>query len=139
MASTPVLDLDTLADKPTVRISGKLYRLWSIDTLPPLENHRVRKMLRRIDELSLKDDLTAKEDKELTSLFDDVTRVVIDAPEAVHKKLKPKQQADIIQSFLMPSLHLIQGMLAAANSPTQTAESPTGASSPLGSAGSTQP
>ena len=139
MASQPVLDLDTLTDRPTVRIARKDYRLWSIDMLPPLDNHRVRKLLRRNDELALKDDLTDKEEKELKVLFAAVAEIVLDAPAAVHKKLTDKQRAEIIRTFQMPSLDLLMKLLAAAQPPAATDAQPTGATSPPDSVGSTQP
>jgi hypothetical protein len=136
----PVLDLDTLADRPTVIFGKKEYRLWSSDLLPPLDNHRVRKLIRRIDEIALKDgELTKAEENELKKLFDEVTRVVLDAPDAVHKKLTDKHRAEIIRTFQMPSLDLLLKVLAAAQAQGATAAPPTGETSPLGSAGSTQP
>lgn len=142
MASQPVLDLDKLDDFPTIRINKKDYRIWSIDRLPPLDNHRVRKLLKRNDELARKDEITAKEEAELKKLFDEIARKVLDAPEAIHKKLTDKQRADIINVFQTPSLELflkLGEMLAAANQTTATADSTSGSSSPTDSPGSTQP
>lgn len=136
MAGQTVLDLDTLADRPVVLINKKEYRLWSIDLLPPIENHRVRKLLKRNDELAAKDDLTLAEVKELQKIFDEITRTVLDAPLAIHKKLNDKQRAEIIRVFLMPSLDILMKLLAAATPPT--GETPTGATSSPDSAGSTK-
>lgn len=139
MAGQTVLNLDTLADRPVVVIGTKEYRLWSIDILPPLDNHRVRKLLKRNDELAYKDgDLTRAEEAELKKLYDEIVRIVLDAPDAVHKKLKDKQRADIIRTFLLPSLDLLMKVLAAAQGTSETT-SPTGATSSQESAGSTQP
>lgn len=141
MANTPVLDLDTIADRPTVVIRGKSYRLWSIDLLPPLDNHRVRKLLKRNNELAQKDELTKAEEKELKAIFDEITRIVLEAPDAVHAKLTDKQRAEIINVFQLPSLDLLVKfgeMLAAAN-PTTTAAPTSGSPSPTDSPASTQP
>lgn len=140
MASQPVLDLDTLADRPTVRINGKDYRLWSVDLLPPLDNHKVRKLLKRNEVLARQDDLTKAEEKELEKILDEICRIVLDAPEAVQKKLTAKQRAEIIQAFHLPSLQLLIKMLAAADAavPDNPDASRTGERSPDESAGSTQ-
>ncbi len=141
MASTPVLDLDTLIDRPTVKIGARVYRLYTIDLLPPLDNYKVRKLIRRGDELSLKDDLTKTEEKELGSILDDVVRLVLDAPDAIHKKLTDRQRVEIFQTFHVPSLEAMRKALAAAFDlmPGPVAATPTGATSPPDSPASTQP
>lgn len=138
MAGQTVLDLDTLADRPVVLINKQEYRLWSIDLLPPIENHRVRKLLKRNDELAQKDDLSRAEEAELSKIFDEIARTVLDAPAAIHKKLTDKQRAEIIRSFLMPSLDILMKLLAAATPPAASTETPTGATLPPDSAGSTK-
>jgi hypothetical protein len=137
MASTQslVLDLDTLTDRPVVRINQKDYRLWSIDLLPPIENHRIRKLMKRNDEHATKDDQTKAEEAELKTIFDQITRVVLDAPDAIHKKLTDKQRAEVIRTFQMPSLDLLTKVLAAAMQ--GQAAAPTGETSPGGSPAST--
>lgn len=141
MATQPhVLDLDTFDDRPRVRIGKKEYRLWTIDLLPPIDNHRIRKLLKRNDELALQEDLSAADTKELKAIYYEVCRTVVDAPDAIHKKLTDKQRSEIIRTFQEPLIELLMKMLAAA--PTETTESalpPTGEKPPVDSAGSTQP
>jgi hypothetical protein len=130
MAGQTVLNLDTLTDRPVVIIGGQEYRLWSIDLLPPLDNHRVRKLLRRNDELALKEDLTDEEATELDRLFDAIVRIVLDAPAEIHEQLTNKQRAEIIRTFQMPSLDLLMKVLAAAQATPATGLPPTGETSP---------
>lgn len=137
MAGQTVLDLDTLIDRPVVVIDQKEYRLWTSDLLPPLDNHRVRKLLKRNDELALKEELTKAEEKELSTIFGEIVRIVLDAPEAVQKKLVDKQRAEIIRTFQMPSLDLLMKVLAAAQA-TQGTSQTTGSPSPTASPGTTQ-
>lgn len=139
MAGQTVLDLDTLIDRPVVVLGKKEYRLWTVDLLPPLDNHRVRKLLKRNDELALKDgELTKAEEKELAAIFGEIVRIVLDAPDGVHKKLTDKQRAEIIRVFQMPSLDLLMKVLAAAQA-TPGASQTTGSPSPTASPGTTQP
>lgn len=161
MAGQPVLNLDTFDDRTTVIVNGVHYRLWTIDILPPLDNHRVRRFLKRNDELAQKEELSDADIDELAGpaievpledgdppgtngattktvrrggLFEKCVRIILDAPDEIQQALNDKQRAEIIRAFQMPSpeLLLLTKLLAAANAP-----SPTGATSPPDSAGST--
>lgn len=155
-----VLDLDTLANRPTVIIGGHEYRLFTVDLLPPLDNYRLRKLVKRGDELSLKDDLTEAELDELAGpvvkdddgtpkttpegeklrrggLLDKIARIVIEAPIEVHEKLTDRQRVEIYQTFQVPSLHALLKLLPATAIPTEPTA--TGATSPPDSVASTQP
>jgi hypothetical protein len=162
MAGQTVLNLDTLIDRPVVIISGEEYRLWSTDILPPLDNHRVQRLIKRVDAISLKEEPTDAELEELAGpvvkkngkpqtdadgneirrselgLFSKITRIVLDAPDDIHKALTDKQRAEIIRTFLTPPqlLEVFAKVLAAAQA-TPTAVPPTGETSPGGSPGTT--
>lgn len=133
MAGQPVLNLDSLIDRPVVIIGGAEYRLWTIDLLPPLDNYRVRRLIARGDALAMKEDLTPAEQDELAGsevdvltatgtvkqrrggVMDAIVRIVLDAPADVHEKLTDKHRSEIIRTFQMPSLDLLMKLLAAAN------------------------
>ncbi len=150
MAQQTVLNLDRLTDRPVVVINGAEHRLYTVDLLPPLENYRLRKMLKRIEELSTKEDLTDAEIDELAGpesdeteevdgetvkvrrggLLDKATRIILKAPLDVHQKLRDHQRVEIIQLFPVPSL--ILKYTAAATEKAAEAETepiPTGSTS----------
>lgn len=135
MATQSVLDLDRLVDRPTVRINKKEYRLFTIDLLPPIENYQVRKLLKRNDELALKDELSKAEEQELKGLLDKIARIVLDAPDAIHKKLTDRQRVEIVQLFPVPSL-ILKYAAPTATEQAATGAIPTGATSSPASAAS---
>lgn len=163
MASKFTLNLDQLVDRPVVIIGADEYRLYTTDLLPPLDNYRVKKLVKRIDEIALHPDGTTRldlSDAELDELagpvvkkngkpvkdadghevrrgglLDKAVRIVLEAPADIHERITDRQRVEILSTFYMPSW-LLPTVATASEAATTT--SPTGETSPAGSPASIQ-
>lgn len=101
MANQPVLNLDRLADRPVVIIGGEEYRLYTTDLLPPLDHYRVRKLIKRIDEITLQADgsprfdLTEAEEDELAGR--EVTEPAADGAPSGRKSRTPRAAVRMVR------------------------------------------
>lgn len=129
--SVPVLNLDSLIDRPVVVIDGKEYQLLTTAILPPIDVWRLSKFSRRLDELTSQADLTEDEERELERLPDRMCRLVLHAPDDVHAALNPKQRMEVLATFIQPP----QPLPPAESGQTTSS---TGATSSLASPGSTE-
>jgi hypothetical protein len=98
--TVPVLNLDSLIDRPVVIIDGHEYQLLTQAILPPIDVHRLAKFSRRIEVLTQQEDLTAAEEAELTALPDRICRLLLEAPNEVHAKLTDTKRMEIAATFL---------------------------------------
>ena len=95
-----VLEIETLLPKDVVKVDGVKYELRQPDQLLSLFDYtRFERLLDRVLELTSKDEITPAENDELERAADRMTRIVLDAPEAVHAKLTPRQRMKVIMSF----------------------------------------
>jgi hypothetical protein len=126
--AAPILNLDTLADRPVVNIDGTPYELITHDSLSPLNAHRVSRYHKRIGALLEKSeasDLTGDEESELEALPALICRLILDAPAEVQDKLTDKQRALVVSTFWrmlpnrQPAVSTSQER-AATESPTST-------------------
>ncbi len=114
--AAPILNLDSLVDRPTVVINGQEYELLTTDILPPLDLHRFSRYSTRIGVLMAKVDLTAEDEAELDDLPRRMCRMVLEAPDGIHDALTQKQRMKIVESFiapLQPDRHLESGRVPA--------------------------
>lgn len=136
MAKAPILDLDTLFDRPTVRIDGKLYELWSPDELSVFDSQYFTRAGREIEELAKGDDVEG-----LAALIGKVCRrCLVEIPDEVFGKLSPPQKTAIVEAFsglLLRRRLSVAGAIAAAVVESRKPEmSSTGAISSQGSSDS---
>lgn len=96
MAETPILELSTLIERPTIRIDGTLYELRAPDELSVMDGQYLTHAGKRIDALARTEDA----DEHLPMLLDEVIRrVTVDLPEEVLGKLKESQKLSICEVF----------------------------------------
>ncbi len=132
--SVPLLTLDTLIDRPVVVIAGKEYLLITNAMLPPLAAHRIQRLSMRIDELLKQDALTKEQEDELDGIPNQMCRIILEAPDAVQKKLTDRQRMDIIGTFVMAPM-LMPGMVERLKTPIPVDPSIGASSSPDSSTG----
>jgi hypothetical protein len=135
----PLLDLDSFAETPQIRVDGELYDLRLPDHITIVEGVRIRKVSPRLDELQAKEAAgTLNEDEavELTQILDMVARIVLKAPDSVHERLADWQRIAIVLSFSGLSTPRLQATRAATE--PASSSSPTGASSSPSSRASTR-
>lgn len=113
MAKAPILDLDTLIDRPTIRVDGNLYELWSPEELSVLDSQYFTRQGREIEELAKADDTEA-----LAALIGKVCRrCFVEIPDDVFAKLSPPQRTAIVEAFsglLLRRRLSVAGAIAAA-------------------------
>ncbi len=99
-SKTPVLSLDTLDERPLVRIGNDVYELTPPDGLTILGYRRMSQFMPRLEELLEKTEPNDAEDLELQECFDKLCRVVLQAPDEVLDNLTALQRVLIYQAFL---------------------------------------
>lgn len=144
-----LLDLDTLIDRPRIRIDGTLYEILSPNELSVIDSHRFAVWGRRIDSLNRagnKADEAIVEDQaaELEALVTKVSqRIAVGVPADVFAKLPGKQRwaiIDVFTALLLRTQLKVAGAMKAATGPTpdwMLELSPTGAASSRAFSGST--
>ncbi len=139
----PLLNLDALMERPTVRIVETEYELRLPDELSILEHHRLLTLGRRVEALEALDDPTDAQEAEYDRTLRAICQQVLLAPAEVLAGLTTPQRAAIALTFsqlwLLASLRATRDLIDAAKAQTPTPESPTtGASSSPPSAGPTE-
>lgn len=134
---TPLLDLKTLTERHTVRVDGKAYTLKPMSRFSVLETLAFPEQTARLSALATLKKLTPEQNDEIERLLDEICRVILDAPDAVHERLTGPQRMQVCNVFTL----LRQGA-----SPTRrrttganqtTSQAKTGATFSRGSRGST--
>jgi hypothetical protein len=104
----PVLSLDTLVERRTIRIrskknepnGGTLYELLNAGELSILDYHRIARQGARVQEMMEQSaDLTDDQVEELRTLLDGMCKVVLRAPLEVHGRLTDQQKLQVITVF----------------------------------------
>lgn len=132
--ATPILDLKTFIERPTVAIDGTPYELRNVDELSLLEYQRIAGTSRRLESIKT-DEMTDDEAAELSALADQICRMIlVDVPADVHDALHDTQRMAVLQAFItLPrTAHLFGGRVSPGTVGTRT-----GASSSRGSRAST--
>lgn len=137
----PLLDLDTLVERPKIAIDGVLYEIRSPHELSVIDSHRFGRWGKRIDELADQDGEAAE--AELAELVEKVARrVAVGVPEDVFAKLNGAKHWALVDLFtgllLREKLSVAGAMVKATGDLDQLLlGSRTGAGSSRGSSGST--
>ncbi|MBB99192.1 MAG: hypothetical protein CML67_06605 [Rhodobacteraceae bacterium] len=96
MAETPILELSTLIERPTIRIDGTLHELRAPDELSVMDSQYLTHAGKRIDALARTEDA----DELLPKLLDEVIRrVTVELPEEVLGKLTESHKLSICEVF----------------------------------------
>jgi hypothetical protein len=98
--ATPILDLDTLANRPVVTFKGKEYWLRTPEILPPLQSYKLKKTFEKAAELEGKAELSQDEQTELQHIPDRLCRLVLDAPEEVLAELSDDLRTLVVQKAI---------------------------------------
>ena len=107
MATSPVLDLTTDSQRPTVRIDQVAYELRTSNDLTLQSFKELERITPRVGALMLQEALSVDEGRELSQLLDTVCRMALVAPEAVQAGLGDVHRVLIFKVFselLTPSL-----------------------------------
>ena len=98
--ATPLLDLKTLLERPTIAIDGEHYEILSPDELTVVDSHRFAAWGNRIDKLMAKKTLTKAQEKELGQILGDLgDRIMVGVPEALRVKLSDAQRMEVAEVF----------------------------------------
>jgi len=96
----PLLDLDTLIDRPVVAIDGVKYEILSADELSVLDSARFGRWGRRIKELGEADEIDADGEAELEQLVKRVARrVLVGVPDDVFDTLTGANRWAVVDLF----------------------------------------
>jgi len=135
--AAPILNLNTLVDRPTVVLDGIEYWLLTYEVLPPLDSYQLQAMNRRVAELMKREDaLSEAEILELQALPNRIAHIVLEAPDEVHAKLNDRQRMQIAYAAMTTFL-LDLKKSSPASGPALPAAPSTGVTSSPGSPGST--
>ncbi len=96
-----ILEISTAEiERVTVSIDGKAYELRDHNEFGIAEFQKQARDGRRLDALMNKPEaVTAEEERELAELLDGICRQVLDAPDAVHAKLRDTSRLAIVRAF----------------------------------------
>jgi hypothetical protein len=130
MADEPLLDLNTLIDRPAIAVDGTRYELFAVDELSVLASHRFSVWARRIEAIEAGTD--EEESAELAVLIDKVAQAApVDMPASVFETLSGSQRREIANVFIAL---LLRKQLAAVGAITRAmGVRPTGETSSPGS------
>ncbi|MBW8638999.1 hypothetical protein K1W69_17515 [Hoeflea sp. WL0058] len=96
----PLLDLNTLIERPTIRIDGKAYEILSPEELSILDSQRFERWGRKIEALAKTANENDDDADELTTLIDTVTsKIAIGVPEDVRARLTNAHKDQVISVF----------------------------------------
>lgn len=130
MPIAPLLDLDTLTERPKIIIDKQLYEIRSADELSLVEHHRLRRQGERIEALMNAADLDDSGEAELERLVVQVSDfVMVDVPDEVRARLRQGQRLQVIEVFTrLPLQGALRAILARAAGASSIPETPSPAS-----------
>lgn len=132
---TPLLDLDTLIVRPTIRVDGEPYELLSIDELSILDSQRLTAWGHEIEALSGSGD--EEDGRKLGGLVATVARkALVDMPDDVFARLSEAHHMSVAEVFT--GLLLTRKLATAGALVGEMVNRSTGAKSSPGSSGSTE-
>jgi hypothetical protein len=96
---TPLLDLDTLTERPFVLIDKVKYELRTPEELSVVEYHRLGKIGARLDAIENIKDPTEEDEQEFNALLNTLSGRVLLAPNEVKARLKSVQLVAVAVAF----------------------------------------
>lgn len=135
----PILDLNTLVERPKIKIDGEVYEILSPEELSVVDHQRFGIWGRRIDALMAKPKTTAAEQKELAQILGDLTdRILVGVPEELREKLSDTHRLEVAEVFIrLPLQRRLNRLAAAGAAGAADGAALTGESSPPASSAST--
>jgi len=111
---TPVLDLATLVERPTIAIDGCRYEILSHDELTAVDLHLFEAAGRRIEALMGSEELPEADQEALRRLIVKTSeRVMVGVPPEVAAKLSDTQRLAVLEVFTqLPALKVATKMMA---------------------------
>ena len=94
-APTPLLDLDTLAERPFVLIDQVKYELRTPEEVSVLEHRRLGKLGARLDAIEKTEDPSEEEEQEYEQLLKTLSGRVLLAPDEVKARLNSSQRVAV--------------------------------------------
>ncbi len=98
-APTPLLDLDTLAERPFVLIDQVKYELRTPEEVSVLEHRRLGKLGARLDAIEKTEDPSEEEEQEYEQLLKTLSGRVLLAPDEVKARLNSSQRVAVAVAF----------------------------------------
>lgn len=100
-----LLSIDTLIERPRVKIDGALHDILSPDELSLLASHRVAALGRKLDKLMKADTLNATGEADLSRTIQALADIVMEpVPAGVRARLSETHLLSVIEVFTMLSL-----------------------------------
>lgn len=94
------LDLSTQIDRPTVRIDGEEYEMFSPHEMTLVQIHNIQSQGRALQSLMGKDQLSDRERKQLVGLSDSLLDgIMVDIPDEVRARLTDMMKLRIVTAF----------------------------------------
>ena len=101
----PLLNIDTLIERPLVKIDGELHEIVTSQELPLMVSQKVAVLGRRLDTLMKTEDLDVAGQKLLASTLDKIADIVMaPVPIEVRAKLTQAHKLAVLEVFTMLSL-----------------------------------
>lgn len=111
----PLLNLDTLIERPSISIDGARYEIVSPEELPVITSYRLASRGRRFDKLMALEQLSEHQDKELGAIVRELSDIIMaPVPEQARIKLTEAQRLSVIEVFTTLLLRRRLGTAAAA-------------------------
>lgn len=133
--AVPVLSLTTIVEYPTVAIDQALYRLTPPDAFSLFARLALEEKEKRLQALIAAPERSKSDEEEIIALLDTICREVLEAPAAIHDKLRDTQRLLVVEAFIV--LPQMSRRTPAATPETASASPSSGAKSSRGSRGST--
>lgn len=109
MADEPLLNLETLTERPKIRIDGKDYEMLNADEISVVDLYRVQKLGKRIYQHSFSDEDDDEEGarklEEMSRAATELLQIIMpDLPTDVERKLTDRHRMEILNTFTRLSL-----------------------------------
>jgi len=118
----PILTLDLLVERRTIKIGDKEYELLSPAELSILDYRRIAKQAARVMTFAAQDEPTDDQVAELLMILDQLTERLLFAPQEIRDKLSAPQKLQIMEAFTQ-----LQRERNARSAGAEVAPQPTGA------------
>ena len=98
----PLLDIQTLTERPVIAIDGERYEILSLDELSIVDSHRFKSWGRRIQELLERPDLDDRQGAELVTALHQLTDLVmVGVPEDIRAGLSDGSRMAVAEVFMI--------------------------------------
>jgi len=117
----PILTLDLLVERRTIKIGPKEYELLSPAEMSILDYRKIGKQAARVMEFAGKDNPTDDEVAELLMILDQLVERLLFAPPEIREKISAPQKLQIMEAFTqLQRAHNAQAAGAVAAQPAQS-------------------